>query len=520
MKFASTILVIGLSTVCLGYSMADFTEDGIVDFLDFSVFGNEWLQDPNTLPDNTTRRKTGGTATFVIAASDSPANVKARADYVCDGIDDEVEIKAAIDSLPLVYPGAEPPRYGGTIYFAEGVFNISSPIICSNDPNRRMMMSLIGSGGNIATQFRLTDSANCSILQIGYDPRMTDPDSTDAPNSDWVDIRNIMFSGNADRGTEHVYDITAVSNANKQLAISGDATGQIKPFDIIRVHGSTLNDGFYAVEDCVGTVITVLSVDSNPFRDETADGKIKADPPLINAVGWGDSSCDHCFIHKSIGDGVIVKHSWTLNFDKTIFEHCRNTGLMLHPCGNDYGIVNVNIDKAVFLNNKSDAGGTTPSATALLVMSSEGAGCMGINITDSFFRSCWKEAITLDGQVNNIKINGNTMYSIGYSADDTYYGIRLKEKAADAGPSRIRITNNIIDCTDVANDGKQGAEGRKLKAAIGLENYNYTAYPDWVTISGNLIKEGKSFVPWIENASKSAYRANLRGKLFNVVTET
>ncbi len=38
------------------------------------------------------------TATYVVAASDAPAHVKAQADYVCDGTADDVEIQAAIDA--------------------------------------------------------------------------------------------------------------------------------------------------------------------------------------------------------------------------------------------------------------------------------------------------------------------------------------------------------------------------------------------------------------------------------------
>jgi parallel beta-helix repeat protein len=44
---------------------------------------------------------TGRTATYVIAASDAPAHVKAQADYVCDGTADNVEIQAAIDALTV-----------------------------------------------------------------------------------------------------------------------------------------------------------------------------------------------------------------------------------------------------------------------------------------------------------------------------------------------------------------------------------------------------------------------------------
>ena len=56
-------------------------------------------------------------ATFVIAASDSVH--KERADYVCDGTDDDVQIQAAIDALPAS---------GGKIVLLEGNFLIGDEI--------------------------------------------------------------------------------------------------------------------------------------------------------------------------------------------------------------------------------------------------------------------------------------------------------------------------------------------------------------------------------------------------------
>lgn len=58
-------------------------------------------------------------ATIVIAASDSLNKV--RADYVCDGTDDDVQIQAAIDAL-TAYPG------GGRVVLLDGNFNIGSSI--------------------------------------------------------------------------------------------------------------------------------------------------------------------------------------------------------------------------------------------------------------------------------------------------------------------------------------------------------------------------------------------------------
>jgi parallel beta-helix repeat protein len=57
--------------------------------------------------------------TYVVAASNAPAHVKQRADYVCDGTADDVEIQAAIDALPAT---------GGKVSLSEGTFTTAATI--------------------------------------------------------------------------------------------------------------------------------------------------------------------------------------------------------------------------------------------------------------------------------------------------------------------------------------------------------------------------------------------------------
>ncbi len=64
----------------------------------------------------------GMTATYVVAANDSPARIKAIADYVADGTDDQVEINAALTA------GA-----GGKVYLAEGTYTVGATILVPND---------------------------------------------------------------------------------------------------------------------------------------------------------------------------------------------------------------------------------------------------------------------------------------------------------------------------------------------------------------------------------------------------
>jgi len=61
----------------------------------------------------------GRCATYTIAANDASNHVKAQADYVCDGTNDDAEIQAAIDALP---------SSGGKILLSAGTFAIGTSL--------------------------------------------------------------------------------------------------------------------------------------------------------------------------------------------------------------------------------------------------------------------------------------------------------------------------------------------------------------------------------------------------------
>lgn len=107
-------------------------------------------------------------ATYVVAASNSLANQKAQADYVCDGTADEVQIQAAIDALS---------SRGGTVLLAEGTYT------CSENVTLDRCTDLVGAssgGGGTAYGVILDFNAqacngvvvpvtaqDCSIVNIG-----------------------------------------------------------------------------------------------------------------------------------------------------------------------------------------------------------------------------------------------------------------------------------------------------------------------------------------------------------------
>jgi len=67
---------------------------------------------------------TGRTATYVVCANDSVN--KAQCDYICDGVDDQVEIQQAIDALP---------SSGGAVMLSEGAFNLNAGLNLSGREN-------------------------------------------------------------------------------------------------------------------------------------------------------------------------------------------------------------------------------------------------------------------------------------------------------------------------------------------------------------------------------------------------
>ena len=101
------------------------------------------------------KAETGRAATIVVAASDSSPQSKAQADFVADGVDDQVTIQKAIDALSppnVLYP------VGGKVLLMEGTFNISSTIFL------RTKVKLEGVGWG--TVVRLKDGHNGHISML------------------------------------------------------------------------------------------------------------------------------------------------------------------------------------------------------------------------------------------------------------------------------------------------------------------------------------------------------------------
>lgn len=139
--------------------------------------------------------KPARTATYVVAASDAPAHVKAQADFVCDGIADNVEIQAAIDAIPA---GFAPDFSGGVLRLSEGTFSISSQI---DLPEKYLTIQGAGMG---ATRLELDANINCMFNADTFTWGALRDLSLDGNNA-------IRTSGTAWRGRPHHFEFYRVS---------------------------------------------------------------------------------------------------------------------------------------------------------------------------------------------------------------------------------------------------------------------------------------------------------------------
>lgn len=117
----------------------------------------------------------GKTATKIVAASNSPADIKNSADYVADGAGDQVEINAALTAAA-----------GGKVYLAEGTYAITGSISVPNNT------TLSGAGNG--TLITIADGFDDDIDMI--------VNTTGGGNGTGIAIQGLKINGNRDNQSD------------------------------------------------------------------------------------------------------------------------------------------------------------------------------------------------------------------------------------------------------------------------------------------------------------------------------
>ena len=125
---------------------------------------NKLLREFNPLTQNPQSSVSAGTtiaedftSTFLVAASDARIDEIAIAQYVCDGVNDEVEIQAAIDSF-----GASPTGTVARIQLSTGHFEIAAPI------NIPWFQGIEIAGEGIGATRISDDGTTTNLFNIGF----------------------------------------------------------------------------------------------------------------------------------------------------------------------------------------------------------------------------------------------------------------------------------------------------------------------------------------------------------------
>jgi len=258
-------------------------------------------------------RKTKGAATFTVAASDSPSASKTRADYVCDGTADDVQVQAAVDALPST---------GGLINLIGGNFTFAATV-------SRDLDNVIIKGQGKCTYLANDGSTKLFSAGLrdgwGFHNLAVDAGGIDFGFNEQSDVRNVWVAGRKkdNRKVNSVKFSNTLASAGYQgahdVAVQGDRafaacyhTDAVHEIDISDPESPTLDDtltdgsgrldgahdiivdGDYAYVACAERD-SVCSIDistpgslafSSEVRDPEGDNKLNACHALSKQGNW------------------------------------------------------------------------------------------------------------------------------------------------------------------------------------------------------------------------------------------
>jgi hypothetical protein len=171
-------------------------------------------------------------ATRVVVASDANERNKTEADYVCDGTADDVEIQAAVDTLPV---------NGGKVILSEGIFTLSNQITRAIDG-----INIEGNGEG--TRINL-DGATATISAGSQNGWLMENFDTDAGG---VDVASASESV-ARYWVDGTWTESGAGGAHDAVTLAGTP-------DYITISGQTITRGTIDISDDTNLVATTGAV--------------------------------------------------------------------------------------------------------------------------------------------------------------------------------------------------------------------------------------------------------------------
>jgi parallel beta-helix repeat protein len=360
--------------------------------------------------------------TLVVAASDT--SDKSSAGFVCDGVDDQKEINAALASLP---DGA---NSSGTVVLLEGTYTLSDSIVIDKDGAR-----LVGQGWG--TVLRLANGANSTMVLVG-------PDA----NRQFVEIAELRLFGNGENQTAG-HGILLRGSGHRLHRINIEGARQ----DGIRAESADGSDQYEFVCDDLTVIHSGrdgISLDDAIFNAEIIRVVVHGARNGPGRYGIYDRGGQNkfllCHTYHNPSHGFFKDYGREARISGGEYESNGGYGIRL------FSVVGCSVDGALFYGN-GDAG----------ISLSYGVDC---TLTGNTSRSTNETGIYLSGSSRNL-VSGNTIYETTKSGIHVGDGSRLNRIAGNvvhdvtAGTSSIwvsdssdnDVTANLVDI-DINETGK------------------------------------------------------------------
>jgi len=431
-------------------------------------------------------KHTGRSATYVVAASDAPAHVKAQADYVCDGtVADNVKIQAAIDAI------------SGTKWETVklvGSFSITTAIALESYLNLDLTEAIITAGANVDILTSANSKSHINILGgildgnktagytedcialsgtngvlgtdfylnvIGTEIRNAGNFGLDATNSQHVTFTRVKAHDNGLRGMMFdsgcyiwVTDCEVYSNGTTTAHYGiyfGNNLGSGKSWHDIHIHGLTTHDNAG-----IGLLLTDNLDTLSPYNAD------------VNGV-----------ISYSNGNRGVLFQYLTRSTIKNIISYS-NTGYGVGMIGCSYcdfsGIVTYsNTTHGVNVTNSTNASSIYNILTDIQTFSNTEIGLQINNTTHSTFKG--------------VQSHGHTspnygIYEYGASSNNTYIGCDV---SGNTYPFTSSGSGNIYQ----GNVSKiMPGEIRTASGSLTKTDYTFTTVTGTFTETGTQLKPG------------------------------
>jgi len=382
----------------------------------------------------------GITVPVVVASADASDQVKGRADYVCDGTADQVEINAAIQSLTSVaskYSGTN--KTGGWVQLSEGEFHLSSPIVV----DRGIRLSGVTGG---TTVIYLDNGADCHCVKLDLnDFASTVPLSI---------IEHMEIYGNDGNQTANVADQTGVTGTDatptvltKAGAFSSFASNGLVGRKVWIKSGTNATAGLYE--------ITANDADTLTLNKNASSGGAISDAVIrvegiagvyVESIWSGDDAdgqidlrVEDVWFDNINGPAISLGHYWNHKIHKCTFEHSTGPAVEFRVQSSTVAPSNTNLYESMGLEIEG-----------VIRMFGEGR-AKGVVVHDCRFNQISKTPVEIPGEFFACH---DCIFNLSPDADDTYNIFELDTDHRTFGCHHISIHDNLVDFGNT-NDPKR-----------------------------------------------------------------